>query len=84
MIVSVGSLLAQISESGSETKPLSLVKVVYQNSLHEQGDLREKPQNSQKDHFEGSVEENIKACLDFTKKQNSVLTTMRKEWSNET
>lgn len=62
-----------------------LVKVVYQNSLHEQGDLREKPQNSQKYHFEGSVAENIKACLDFAKKHNSDLNTMRKElWSNET
>lgn len=68
MNVSVGSVLAQISESGSESKPLSLVKVVYQNSLHEQGDLWEKPQNSQKDHFEGSVAENIKACLNFAKK----------------
>lgn len=85
MNVSVGSELAQISESGSETKPLSLVKVVYQNSLHEQGDLREKPQNSQKDHFEGSVAENIKACLNFAKKHNSDLNTMRKGlWSNET
>jgi len=61
--------LAQISESGSETKPLSSLKVVYQNSLHEQGDLREKPLSDQKDHFEGSVAENGKSCLIAKKKE---------------
>ncbi len=80
MNVSVGSVLAQISERGSETKPLGLVKVVYQNSLHAKETCE-----SPKDHFEGSVAENIKACLNLAKKHNSDLNTMRKGlWSNET